>query len=60
MDTKENVQVYNYCLTLDKEYSIQYTNVLEEEALTSNDSLTRLNTLEEARGLDQEVKRYRL
>ena len=37
-----------------------YMNVLEEEALTPEDSLTRLYTLGEARGLDHEVKRYRL
>ena len=34
---------------------MQYTNVLED-TLTPEDSLTRLYTLEEARGLDQEVK----
>ena len=36
-----------------------YMNILEEEALTPKDSLTRLYTLEEARGLDREVKYYR-
>ena len=36
-----------------------YIDILEEEALTPEDSLTRLYTLEEARGLDQEVKYYK-
>ena len=33
-------------------------NALEKDTLTPEDSLTRLYTLEEARGLDQEVKRH--
>ena len=37
-----------------------HIDVPEEEALTPEDSLTRLYTLEEVRGLDQEVKRHGL
>ena len=33
-------------------------DVLEEEALAPEDSLTRLYILEEARGLDQDIKHY--
>ena len=59
LDVQENAQVYDYGLTLDKEDGIQYTNVLEEEALTPEDSLTRLYTVEEVRGQDQEVKHHK-
>ena len=37
-----------------------YMNALEKEALTPEDSLTRLYALEEVRGLDYEVKYYGL
>ena len=60
LDIQENVQMHDYGLILDKKDSIKYTNVLEDEALTPEDSLTRLYALEEVRGLDQEVKRYGL
>ena len=43
--------MYNYSLTLDEENSKHYTNILED-TLTTEDSLTRLYTLEEVRGLD--------
>ena len=51
--------MHDHGLILDVEDGIKYTNVLEEEALTLEDSLTRLYTLEEARGLDQDVKCYK-
>ena len=35
-----------------------HMDVLEEKALAPKDSLTRLYALEEARGLDYEVKRH--
>ena len=43
--------MHNHGLILDKEDDIQYTNILED-TLTPKDSLTRLYTLEEVRGLD--------
>ena len=36
-----------------------YIDIPEEEALTLEDSLTRLYTLEEVRGLDQDIKHYK-
>ena len=51
--------IHNHSLTLDEEDDIQYTNVLED-TLTPEDSLTRLYALEEARGLDHELKHHRL
>ena len=59
LDIQENVQVHNYGLILDKEASIKYTNILEEEDLTLEDSLTRLYTLNETRRLDQNFKYYK-
>ena len=37
-----------------------YMDALEEEALTPEDSLIRLYALEKVRGLDYELKPYRL
>ena len=37
-----------------------YMDIPEKEALTPEDSLTRLYALEEVRELDHEVKRHRL
>ena len=51
LDVQENAWVHDYGLTLDEEDGIQYTNALED-TLTPEDSLTRLYTLEEVRGLD--------
>ena len=58
LDIQENAQVHDHSLTLDEEDGIQYTNA-PEDTLTPEDSLTRLYALEEARGLDQEVKYHR-
>ena len=44
--------MYDYDLTLDKEDGKKYTNVLEEEALILEDSLTNLYNLEDVRRLD--------
>ena len=57
-DPLQEAQAHKHGLTLDKEDSMQYTNA-PEDTITPEDSLTRLYALEEARGLDQEVKHYR-